>query len=232
MRFSRLPLLWRVFAINATLLAMATVLLAVTPVTIHASIALVEVVDLVVALVVMLAANLLLLRHTIGPIDKLVARMRTVDLLRPGQRFVAGGGIEVVQLTRTFNEMLERLETERRESGQRALRAQEAERLRVARGLHDEVGQVLTGVLLQLDALEQSDGTSRVAEIESTKQSVRQALEEVRRIARELRPEMLEHLGLASALTELSRKFADQSGIRVTRRFADDLPPLSQEAEI
>ena len=43
---------------------------------------------------------------------------------------------------------------------------------------------------------------------------------------------MLEHLGLVSALTELSRKFADQSGICVERRFADDLPPLSQEAEI
>jgi two-component system sensor histidine kinase UhpB len=232
MRFSRLPLLWRVFAINAALLAVATLLLAVTPVTIHASIALVEVVDLVVALVVMLAANLLLLRHTVGPIDKLVARMRTVDLLRPGQRFAGGGGIEVVELTRTFNEMLERLETERRESGQRALRAQEAERLRVARGLHDEVGQVLTGVLLQLDSLKGSDGATRQSEIEETKEAVRQALEEVRRIARELRPEMLEHLGLVSALTELSRKFADQSGIRVEQRFAEELPPLSDEAEI
>jgi two-component system, NarL family, sensor histidine kinase UhpB len=232
MRFSRLPLLWRVFAINATLLAVATLLLVLTPVTIHASIAVVEVIDLVVALVVMLTANLLLLRHTIGPIDRLVERMRTVDLLRPGQRFAEGGGIEVGQLVRTFNEMLERLEAERRESGRRALRAQEAERLRIARGLHDEVGQVLTGVLLQLNSLTAADEAARARDLDETKQSVRQALEEVRRIARELRPEMLEHLGLVSALTELSRKFADQSGIRVRRRFADDLPPLSEEAEI
>ena len=232
MRLSRLPLLWRVFAINATLLAIATLLLALSPVTIHASIALVEGVDLVVALVVMLAANLVLLRHTLGPIDRLVARMRTVDLLRPGQRFAAHGGIEVAELTATFNEMLERLETERRESGRRALRAQEAERLRVARGLHDEVGQVLTGVLLQLDSLRSSEEATRERDIDETRESVRQALEEVRRIARELRPEMLEHLGLVSALTELSRKFAEQSGIRVDRRFADALPPLSDEAEI
>lgn len=222
MRFSRLPLLWRVFAINATLLAVATLLLALTPVTIHASIAVVEAVDLVVALVVMLTANLVLLRHTLAPLDRLVGRMRTVDLLRPGQRFVASGGMEVEALVRTFNEMLERLETERQESGRRALRAQEGERLRIAQGLHDEVGQVLTGVLLQLDA----------GDVEETKQSVRQALEEVRRIARELRPEMLEQLGLVSALTELARKFADQSGIPVERRFADDLPQLSEEAEI
>src|SRR5437899_632364 len=125
MRFSRLPLLWRVFAINATLLAIATLLLALTPVTIHAPIALVEAIDLLLALVVMLMANFFLLRHTIGPIDRLVGRMRTVDLLRPGQRFVDRGGIEVVELVRTFNEMLDRLEAERRESGQRALRAQE-----------------------------------------------------------------------------------------------------------
>jgi two-component system sensor histidine kinase UhpB len=232
MRLSRLPLVWRVFAINATLLAMATLLLALTPVTIHAPIALVEAIDLLVALAVMLTANFLLLRHTIGPVDRLVERMRTVDLLRPGQRFVESGGIEVVQLTRTFNEMLDRLETERRESAARVLRAQEAERLRVARGLHDEVGQVLTGVLLQLDSLARADDASRANEIEETKQSVRQALEEVRRIARELRPEMLEHLGLVSALTELSRRFADQSGLLVSRRFADGLPPLSGEAEI
>jgi two-component system, NarL family, sensor histidine kinase UhpB len=223
MRFSRLPLLWRVFAINATLVVGATLLLALTPATIHAPIALVEAVDLVVALAVMLTANLALLRHTLGPINRLVQRMRTVDLLRPGQRIDARGGTEVAELVATFNEMLDRLEAERRESGQRALRAQEAERVRIARGLHDEVGQVLTGVLLQLEAL---PGT------EETKQAVRQALEEVRRIARELRPEMLEHLGLVSALTELSRKFALQSRIHVERRFAHDLPPLSEEAEI
>jgi two-component system sensor histidine kinase UhpB len=228
MRFSRLPLLWRVFAINAALLVVATLLLALTPVTIHASIALVELVDLVVALVAMLTANLLLLRHTLAPIDRLVERMRTVDLLNPGHRLVERGGVEVAALVRTYNQMLERLETERRESGRRALRAQEAERLRIARGLHDEIGQVLTGVLLQLDSLAAANHT----DLEETKQAVRRALEDVRRTAQELRPEMLEDLGLVSSLTELSRKFAEQSGISVERRFATELPKLSDEAEI
>jgi two-component system sensor histidine kinase UhpB len=149
--------------------------------------------------------------------------MRTVDLLRPGQRLMEDGGPEVAQLTHVFNQMLERLEIERRESGRRVLQAQEAERARIAGGLHDEVGQVLTGVLLQLQAESSS---------EETKEAVRQALEEVRRIARELRPEMLEHLGLVSALIELSRKFAEQSGLRIERRFAESLPPLSDDAEL
>ena len=230
--FSSLPLLWRVFGINAILLALATLLLALTPVTIHAPIAFVEVIDLGVGLLVMLAANLLLLRRTVAPIDRLADRMGTVDLLRPGQRLAERGGVEVTALVRAFNQMLERLESERRESGRRALQAQEGERLRIARGLHDEVGQVLTGVLLQLDSLANANGAERRHDVAETKQAVREALEEVRRIARELRPEMLEHLGLVSALTELSRKFSDQSGIRVDRRFADRLPPLSDEAEL
>jgi two-component system, NarL family, sensor histidine kinase UhpB len=222
-RFSQLPLLWRVFAINATLLVVATLVVLLARDRLHASLAFVEGADVAVGLGVMLAANLLLLRHTLRPVERLVERMRTVDLLRPGQRLVEEGGREVRQLVHVFNQMLERLESERRESGARALRAQESERARIAGGLHDEVGQVLTGVLLQLE----SEGRS-----EETKAAVRQALEEVRRIARELRPEILEHFGLVSALIELSRKFADQSGLQIDRDFSDELPPLSDEAEL
>ena len=222
MRFSRLPLLWRVFAVNAGLLVVATLVLVLARSRVHASLAFLEGLDVAVFLVVMLAANLLLLRQTLRPIEQLAARMRTVDLLRPGQRLAERGGPEVAELVAVFNQMLDRLEEERRESGRRALRAQEGERARIAGGLHDEVGQVLTGVLLQLEGEARS---------EETKAAVRQALEEVRRIARELRPEMLDQLGLVSALTELSRKFAG-SGLRIERRFADDLPPLSDEAEL
>ena len=232
MGFSRLPLLWRVFAINAGLLIVGTLVIVLSPGWIHASVAVVESLDVVVVLLAMLAANLLLLRPTLAPIDRLAERMRTVDLLQPGQRLAEQGGIEVVEVVRAFNQMLDRLETERRESSRRALAAQEAERLRIARGLHDEVGQVLTGVLLQLDALAEAGPDSRRRRVDETRYAVRQALEEVRRIAQELRPELLEHLGLVSALTELSRTFADQSGITVERRFAGDLPTLSPEAEL
>ena len=229
MRLSRLPLLWRVFAINAGLLLAGILLLALSPGRIHAPIAVVETLDLVVGLVVMLTANLLLLRPALSPVDRLVERMRTVDLLRPGQRLAEQGGAEVVAVVRAFNQMLDRLETERRESSRRALAAQEAERLRISRNLHDEVGQVLTGVLLQLDSLTGADTDGRA---ERTRQAVRRALEEVQRIAQELRPALLEHLGLVSALTELSRTFADQSGIDVERRFDAGLPELSSEAEL
>lgn len=232
MGFSRLPLLWRVFTINGVLLLAATLALVLLHGRIDFSLAVLEVLDVVVILAAMLVANLLLLGPTLAPIDRLVERMRTVDLLRPGQRLPEQGGIEAVEIVRAFNQMLDRLEQERRDSGRRSIEAQEGERLRIARGLHDEIGQVLTGVLLQLDALEDADPDTRRRRAAETRQAVRQALEEVRRIAQELRPQPLEHLGLASALTELSRRFADQSGITVDRRFAADLPHLSPDAEL
>jgi two-component system sensor histidine kinase UhpB len=213
MRFSRLPLLWRVFAVNASLLLAATLVFALSrgPVT--------ETVDILLGLAIMLAANLVLLRRTLSPVRRLVERMRTVDLLLPGQRLAADGGTELNEVVRAFNEMLERLEAERRESSRRALAAQESERLRVSRHLHDEVGQVLTGVLLRLDD-------------DETKEAVRRSLDEVRRIAHELRPELLEHLGLVSALTEQARTFGRQTGISVETHFAKNLPPLSPESEL
>src|SRR5262249_6742678 len=83
-----------------------------------------------------------------------------------------------------------------------------------------------------LDAVAAADPETRELRLQGARQSVRQALEEVRRIAQELRPALLEHLGLVSALTELSRTFTDQSGIVVDRRFASGLPSLPEDAEI
>ena len=74
-------------------------------------------------------------------------------MLRGGQRVPVDSTGEVGALEQAFNTMMERLETERREAGARTLNAQEAERQRIARGLHDEVGQTMTGVLLLLKRL-------------------------------------------------------------------------------
>jgi two-component system, NarL family, sensor histidine kinase UhpB len=228
----RLTLFWRVFAANSGLLALVTLLLLVTPVAISARVRLAEALILVGGLAVALAANFFLLKRAFVPLDELAQRMETVDLLRPGQRLLVTTTDEIGRVVRTFNEMLDRLEAERRESGWRALDAQEAERARIARGLHDEVGQVLTGVLLQLDALGDSSEQQRRHDLVQTKQSVRQALEEVRRISRELRPEVLEHLGLVSALTALAHAFRGVTRLEITREFAPGLPALSPEAEL
>jgi two-component system sensor histidine kinase UhpB len=181
--------------------------------------------------VITVAANAVLLRRAVAPLEHLAQRMDTVDLLRRGQRLRVERGDEVGRVVAAFNQMLDRLETERQQSGRRVLAAQEAERIGIARDLHDEVGQVLTGVLLQLDSIATLAPEHR-DEIDEAKQAVRRALDEVRRISSELRPEMLEHLGLLSALTELTTSFGRVSGIRVERRFDPSLPTLEQDTEL
>jgi two-component system, NarL family, sensor histidine kinase UhpB len=224
-------LFWRVFAVNAGILGAIALLLLFSPVEIDAPIKATQALIVLAGLVITIAANAILLRRAVAPLERLAQRMDTVDLLRPSQRLPVGRGDEVGRVVAAFNRMLDRLERERRHSGQRVLAAQEAERVGIARDLHDEVGQLLTGVLLQLNAIAETAPGHR-AELEEAREAVRRALDEVRRISSELRPEMLEDLGLVSALTELSTTFARVSGVRVERRFDQSLPPLNPETEL
>jgi two-component system sensor histidine kinase UhpB len=227
-----MSLFWRVFLTNAVLLIAAAIVLGVLALTIGAPLALTETAVLMVGVVAMLLANLLLTRPSFVPLERLARRMRDVDLLRPGQRLPVTGPAEVGALVRTFNEMLERLETERRESGGRALAAQEGERRRIAQELHDEIGQTMSAVLLQIKRISSQVPPERQEELAEAQEAVRSALDEVRRIARELRPEALDELGLRSALTALSTAFSRRTGLSVERSFKADLPALTSDAEL
>ncbi len=173
----------------------------------------------------------MLVRRTFGPLEHLTRLMHKVDPLVPGRRLHIEGGAarEIEDLADAFNAMLERLEDERRESGRRALRAQEAERRRIARELHDELGQTMTGVLLRID---EAIRVPEAADLEEAREDVRRSLDDVRRIARDLRPDTLEELGLRSALSGLAVRLQRQTGLAVERRLDDDLPPLGDDAEI
>jgi two-component system sensor histidine kinase UhpB len=128
--------------------------------------------------------------------------------------------------------MIERLEAERRQAGTRALQAREEERQRIARGLHDEVGQTMTGVLFLLKQLGQGASASQQAALEEAQEAIRTNLEEVRRIAQELRPEVLDHLGLPSALSNLTRAFARRTSIAVDPRIDPRLEQLDPNVEL
>jgi signal transduction histidine kinase len=116
-----------------------------------------------------------------------------------------------------------------RDTVRRVLEAQELERRRLARELHDETGQALTSILLGLKSIRAagSDEEAEQAETE-LRNLIVQALQDVRSLAVELRPSALDDFGLVPALERLVRTFQERSGIRtaVEASLADErLPP-------
>lgn len=227
-----MSLFWRVVLLNATVFVAGLIVLALTPAPVTFPAALAGAVALLVGLAAILVVNFFVVRFTFAPLARLRQAMRTVDLLRPGQRLQVVGPSEVRELVAVFNEMLGRLERERRESGRRALAAQESERKRVAQELHDEIGQALTAVLLLINGLEDRVGAELQPDVREAQETARNALENVRRVARQLRPEALDHLGLVSALTSLTTSFANQTGVRVDRHIEPNLPQLADDVEL
>ena len=218
-----MPLYWRVFAINAAVLTTAAAALVISPLTVSFPVALTELVVLAAGVAGLLVVNLALLRRVFGPLERLTGFMRQVDPLRPGSRVPAEqADPDITELTAAFNDMIARLENERRESALRALAAQEAERRRIALELHDEVGQALTAAMLRLDS----------AEVDEAREGLRAALEEVREIARRLRPEALDDLGLTNALRALVATLGRGAHLDVTPQIDPGLPSLTAEQEL
>jgi two-component system sensor histidine kinase UhpB len=226
-------LLWRVFAANTVVFVVAFALVAWTPVTVHRVATPSELLVLAILVAVMLVVDLLLLRRAFGPLRRLADVMGEVDPGQPGRRAEPANwaGREVVALAGALNAMLDRLEGERLESSRRALAAQEGERNRVARELHDEVGQTLTAIALRAERAvdDQSGQREALAEIAHT---ILGSLEDVHRIGRELRPEALDDLGLVNALIALCSRVDRQAGLRVRHELDWQLPELSPEIEL
>ena len=227
-----MSMFWRVFAANAAILIAGALTLAFAPGPLHKHTALIDLTALLIGLLVMLVVNGLLLRRLFLPLERLTEQMESADVLRGGQRLPVVSPGEIGSLERTFNVMLERLAKERRDAGAYALHAQEAERQRLARGLHDEVGQSMTAVLLQLKRLGATATPEQQRQLDEAQEVVKASLDDVRRLAQELRPEVLDHLGLASALENLASSFAQRTQLRVQRRLARNLPPLDPGTEL
>jgi signal transduction histidine kinase len=115
-----------------------------------------------------------------------------------------------------------------RDALRRVVSAQELERRRLARELHDETGQALTSILLGLKRLEGSESQDAVAEI---REIVVATLQDVRRLAVELRPQALDDFGLVVALERLTKGFAEQTGIEVDLEPSNVVGRLSSEIE-
>jgi two-component system, NarL family, sensor histidine kinase UhpB len=190
---------------------------------------------LAMAIMLALLANIMMLRRRFSPLETLINRLEAIDPAQ-GVSFDAptlGAMEEVDRLSATFRRLLGRIEAERRRSGRLVLRAQEEERKRLARDLHDEVNQALTAILLRLQALMQDAPSPEVQrELSELKGLVNQAMAELLQLARQLRPSALDDHGLVPALETQLRRFGDQHGIEATLRTAGEPEDFGDDQQL
>jgi two-component system sensor histidine kinase UhpB len=192
---------------------------------------------LALTILLVLLVNMMMLRRRFMPLERLIATIEAIDPSTGGDLTLPAepeeASEEVGRLAASFRRMLVRIEDERRRSGRLVLRAQEEERRRLARDLHDEVNQALTAILLRLEALSQAAPPELSQELTELKRLVNQAMNELLQLARQLRPTALDDHGLLPAMASQVRRFEAQTGIKaeLSASSADDAQ-LQQDEEI
>ncbi len=190
---------------------------------------------LIAAILATVLVNAMVLRRRFAPLEELTETMERVDLATPGIRAdtTQADSEDVVRLREAFNRMLDRLEQERVAGASAVLRAQEAERARLARDLHDEANQALTGVLLRLQAMAHDAPPELARELRETQDVATQAMQELLHLARELRPTALDDHGLEAALRTQVERFGRQAGVVATLDLAAGLDDaMDAEAQL
>ncbi len=222
----------RVVMINGLIFALGTLLLTFSPATVSASPLVSEMALLAVGLGLMMWANALLVRSTLRPLERLAAALDQGRATDPIERMhVPRRGI-ARRIATSVNDLIARIELGQREKQLATLTAQEAEASRIARELHDGIGQSLTAVLLELSALADNAEPVPAAALAGVREGTRDCLEEIRDVARRLRPHALEDLGLRSAVVALTAQLFDHHPVHVTRSIDVGLPELGDAVEL
>src|SRR4051794_2717915 len=187
---------------------------------------------LALAVVLTLCVNLWMLKRRFGPLDNLIDRVERVDPSQPSTLALREESVaEIDRLARSFKRLLQRIEAERTRTGRLVLRAQEEERGRLARDLHDEVNQALTAILLRLEALAQEE-PRRARELGEVKRLVNQAMDELTGLARALRPTALDDHGVVPAIRAQLNVFSSNTGIETHFCPRGDISRLGADEEI
>ena len=177
--------------------------------------------------------NGLVLRRRLAPLQAIIETMEHVDLSVGGLRADGDADTEeVARLHAAFNRMMDRLEHERFEAADAVLAAQEDERARLARDLHDEVNQALTAVLLRLQATALAAPPELAEELRETQAVATQAMGELRRLSHELRPTALDDLGLAAALRTQIEMISARAGMDVRLQMGGDVDDFREDEQL
>lgn len=187
-----------------------------------------------------LTVNFVLLRAAFAPLHTVLKTIRAVEAGDLDARVAAReSDTDALALARAFNSMLDRLEQARDDTAARVLRAQETERRRLALELHDQTGQSLTALALHAEAIAQRlSGEPSAAAAQAHSQAERlgllaqQTLAEVQALSRQLRPPMLDDLGLPAALRWLAKDAGARLGVSVKVRIHELQSPIDDPTRV
>jgi two-component system sensor histidine kinase UhpB len=178
-----------------------------------------------------------LLRWALRPLEQLqeaaeAIRQGRLDVRVPLHPF---RDAQMERLVETFNRMVETIASNSERLhwlSQHILQAQEEERARIARELHDEAAQWLTSLLIRQRLLLRNLPPEMRPEVEELQRMTAAALEHLRRIAMELRPAILDDLGLVEALRWQAEEFQKQTGVPITLRVQGRIERLPRQVEL
>jgi two-component system sensor histidine kinase UhpB len=237
-----LPIFYKVLLANSAIVVIGALIgTAVTAARVRnnpsASVPQLMAVFVLAGIVLSLAVNAAMIRAALAPLHRIE---RTIDAVRAGttNSRVATGLLtdpDVERLGETLNAMLDELDRARDRQALLAaqvISAQEEERRRISRELHDDTAQSLTSLLLYAKALERDQSSADLrGTLGEIRDAVSHSLESVRRMARELRPSALDDLGLAAALDWHVQEFSRRTGLPVqfTRQCPGGRLPASIE---
>jgi two-component system sensor histidine kinase UhpB len=188
---------------------------------------------LAMTVILALLLNILMLQRRFNPLEQLIRDIEAIDPADPVAFEAPEQPVEEIErLAHAFRKLLERIEAERRRAGRLQLRAQEEERKRVARDLHDEVNQALTAILLRLEALTQIAPPRLRDELSETKRLANQAMGELLQLARQLRPTALDDHGLVPAIEDQLRRFKAQHGVETRLDTEGELDDLGNDQQL
>ena len=189
-----------------------------------------------IGVIISLILNFSIIRLSLQPLREL---RQIVNRIQAGQAEVEQLTLDdtdpdIHQLSTALNSLISQLKKgnqQFRVLSERAISVQEDERKRIARSLHDDTGQSLSTLIINLERLEHQipmDDSELVGRLSAIRQMAADSLECLRSIIYDLRPAILDDLGLLPAIRWYARANLEEAGIRVELDFPDELPSLPQ----
>lgn len=179
--------------------------------------------------------NYLLVKIAFRPLDDVTDTMKAI---RAGHRGIRVPEVtndpQIEELSKSLNSMLNSMDLQRKRAAASVIKAQEEERKRIARELHDETSQSLTGLVIGIRMVQEivpNDMPEIIERLGNINDLAHATLNEVHTMAIRLRPSVLDDLGLAAALRSYSKEFSEITGIKVEMQLLGMSQRLTPELE-